>query len=65
MKITAERDRYFWHVTIIEWSTKLELDFDDVDPYELLDVASKIIYQKDTKDWIDTRQKMIDYINKT
>lgn len=56
MNITAVRDKYLWKITIEQDDTKLQLTFDDVDPYELVQVAQYIIYQKDTKDWKEAKE---------
>lgn len=60
MKIIARTDKYLGKIKIEEWSTILELTFDDVDPYELVQVAQSIIYQKETKDWGEAKQKIIE-----
>lgn len=60
MQITAERDNYLWKIKVIEWNTVLDLTFDDVDPYQLIQVAQSIIYQKDTQDWWDAQRKIFE-----
>lgn len=60
MQITAQRDNYLWKIKVIEWNTVLDLTFDDVDPYELIQVAQSIIYQKDTWDWWEAQKKIFE-----
>lgn len=61
MKIKSKR-WHFWEVIIEEWATRLELSFDDVDAYELLNVALDIIYQKETWDWWEASDKINNYV---
>lgn len=56
MQIQAERDKYLWKIKVTEWNVVLDLTFDDIDPYELVQVAQAIIYQKDTKDWNEAKE---------
>lgn len=56
MQIQAERDKCLWKIKVTEWNVVLDLTFDDIDPYELVQVAQTIIYQKDTKDWNEAKE---------
>lgn len=60
MQITAQRDNYLWKIKVIDWNIVLDLTFDDVDPYQLIQVAQSIIYQKDTKDWWEAQKKIFE-----
>lgn len=64
MQIKATRDKYLWEVIIEEWSTKLVLNFSDIDPYELVEVAQTILYQNNTKDWKEATDLITNYLNR-
>lgn len=64
MQIKATRDKYLWEVIIEEWSTKLVLNFSDIDPYELVEAAQTILYQNNTKDWWEAANLITNYLNR-
>ena len=60
MRIKAERDKYLGKIKVEEWNTILELTFDDLDAYELVQLAQTIIYQKETHDWEEAKQRIME-----